>query len=144
MAKFLKNENIFFNVRLIYIVVALIFATVRQNITFFQPYLMSGVLNALIILGAGAIFLWDLIFLRNVIKTKYIWALAGLFVLTGVSVLLNYKYALVDNIKAAANMFIQFFVLYAVGNHISKERIHRDVTVIGSVLGALWLVTAVL
>ncbi len=144
MAKILKNENIFFNVRLIYIVVALLFATVRQNITALQPYLMSGVLNALIILGAGILFLWDIIFFRNVLKTKYIWALAGLFVFTGVSVLLNYKYALVDNVKAAANMFIQFFVLYAVGNRIPKERIHRDVTVIGSVLGAMWLVMVVL
>ncbi len=144
MAKILKNENIFFNVRLAYIVVALLFATLRQNITLFQPYLMSGVFNALIILGAGAVFLWDIIFFRNVLKTKYIWALALLFVLTGVSVLLNYKYALSDNIKATANMFIQFFVLYAVGNRMSKQRINCDVTVIGSALGAVWLVAVIL
>ena len=109
MAKILKNENTFFNVRLIYIVCILIYAAARQNITVIQPYLMSGVFNAAIILGAGVIFLWDLLFFRNVLKTKYIWTLAVLFGLTAVSVLLNYKYALVDNIKAAANMFIQFF-----------------------------------
>lgn len=143
MAKLLKNENTYFNIRLVYIVCILIYSAARQNITAIQPFLMSGIFNAAIIFGAGVIFLWDLIFFRNVLKTKYIWALAGLFVLTGVSILLNFKYALVDNVKAAANMFIQFFVLYAVGNRMTKERIHRDVTVIGSALGALWMVAVV-
>lgn len=142
MAKILKNENIFLNTRLVYIVCVLIYAMARQNITATQPLLMSGVLNVLATLGAGVIFLWDIAVFRNVLKTKYIWILVALFAATGVSTLLNTGYALVDNIKAAVNMFIQFFVLYAVGNRLTKERINRDVTVIGSALGALWMVAA--
>ena len=134
MAKILKNENIFLNTRLVYIVCVLIYAMARQNITATQPLLMSGVLNVLATLGAGVIFLWDIAVFRNVLKTKYIWILVALFAATGVSTLLNTGYALVDNIKAAVKMFIQFFVLYAVGNRLTKERINRDVTVICSAL----------
>ncbi len=140
MVKLLKNEKAFFNVRLVYIVCVLLYAIARQVIVATQPILMHSALNILAILGAGAIFLWDVIFFRNVLKTKYIWILAALFVATGISTLLNHGYAFSDNIKAAANMFIQFFVLYAVGNRMTKERINRDVTVIGSALGALWMI----
>ncbi len=144
MTKLLKNENIFGNVRLFYIACVLIYAVGRQNLPALQPFLMSDILNILSILGAGALFLWDILFFRNVLKTKYIWILVGIFAITITSSLFNTQYGLVDNIKAAANMFIQFFVLYAVGNRMTKERVNRDVKVIGNVLGAFWMIAVII
>lgn len=144
MTKLLRNENAFYNVRLVYIICVLLYALARQVIVATQPLFMNGIFNLLVIGGAGVIFLWDIIFFRNVLKTKYIWLLVALFVATGMSTLVYHSYELSDNVKAAANMFIQFFVLFAVGNRMTKERIRNDVTAIGSALGALWMICVII
>lgn len=143
MIKLLKNQNAFYNVRLVYIICVLLYALARQVIVATQPLFLHSAFNILAILGAGAVFLWDILFFRNVLKTKYIWLLVALFAATFVSILVYRTYDFVDNLKAAANMFIQFFVLYAVGSTMTKERIRRDVTAIGSALGALWMVAVI-
>ena len=66
MTKLLRNENAFYNVRLVYIICVLLYALARQVIVATQPLFMNGIFNLLVIGGAGVIFLWDIIFFRNI------------------------------------------------------------------------------
>ncbi len=139
MKKILKNETVFLNFRLAYIVFILLYSIARQIIVPTQSIFMHGAFNIVTVLVAGVIFVWDFLFFKNLFKSKHIWWLVALFAATGISIAINFRYALVDNIKAAANMFIQFFVLFAVGNRITKERINYDIKVIGNSLSIFWL-----
>ncbi len=144
MNKFFKNEKYFYDFRLGYVIFLLLYSVARQNVTALQPFLMNDILNYIVILFAGILFLWDILVFKNNIKTKYIWLLGVVFVLTLITSVVNFKYAFVENIKAAANMFIQFFVLYGMGKSLTKEHIDHEIKVIGSVLGAFWLVCVVI
>ena len=139
MKKKIKNETVFLNFRLVYIVFILLYSIARQIIVPTQSIFMHGAFNIVTVLVAGVIFVWDFLFFKNLFKSKYIWWLVALFAATGISIAINFRYALIDNIKAAANMFIQFFVLFAVGNRITKERIKYDIKVIGNLLSIFWL-----
>ncbi len=140
MGKCLKSESVYSNFRLAYMVYVLVYATVRQTIPSLQPLLMPELWNIIAILGAGSLFLWDVFYFRNTFKTKYILLLVALFALTCISTLLNAKYCLIDNVKAAANMFIQFFVFYVVSKNATKKQIDRDIKTIGYVLSSIWMV----
>ncbi len=138
----LKNEKIYLNVRLWYIVCVLIYSLARQFIVALQPVLMHNAFNIAAVGFAGLLFLWDIVAFRNSLKSKYIWLLIALFVATGISTLINFSHSFTDNVKAMANMFIQFFVLYAVGKGLTRERLDGEIKVIGSAVGALWMVAA--
>lgn len=142
--QFLKKESVYNNVRLVCVVLMLLYAILRQNVTALQPYLMSDILNVLVMAAAGLLFVWDLAFFRNGIRTKYIWILAALFACTLLSTAIHIRYGLTDNLKAAANLFIQFFVLYAVGNKMSRQRIDREIKVIGTSIGVVWFIAVVI
>ncbi len=140
MEKYLKNENAFSHFRLIYIIYVLIYSTARQTIPVLQPLLMFDFWNIIAILGAAIVFLWDIFYFRSTLKTKYIWILVALFGLTCISTLLNAKYCFVDNIKATANMFIQFFVFYVVSKNSTRKSIDKDIKVIGYSLSIMWMI----
>ena len=142
--QFLKKESVYNNVRLVCVVLMLLYAILRQNVTALQPYLMSDILNVLVMAAAGLLFVWDLAFFRNGIRTKYIWILAALFACTLLSTAIHIRYGLTDNLKAAANLFIQFFVLYAVGSSMSRQRIDREIKVIGTSIGVVWFIAVVI
>ncbi len=140
----LRDEKLYSNIRLIYITAVLIYSLLRQFVVAVQPILMSNVFNTVIILAAGILFLWDIAVFRNVLKTKYIWLLVAVFAATLLTTVVNFKYAFVDNIKAAANMFIQFFILYAAGNKLTRERIDKEIRVIATAVSGLWFVTGII
>lgn len=138
----LKNEKLYNNVRLTYLAWLLLYATLRQNVTALQPILTHNVWNLAAVLIGGGLFLWDLFFFRRALKAKYIWILAAVFAAAVLSVVINYRYSFVDNVKAVANMFIQFFVVYTVGTGLSKDRIKKEVNIIGNILCLAWFITA--
>lgn len=140
--QFLKNEKRYSQVRLIYLVWLLLYATLRQNVTALQPVLMPGLWNVAAVAVAGVLFLWDLLCFRRVLKAKYIWILVAVFVAAVLSVIINFRYSFVDNVKAVANMFIQFFVVYTVGVGISRDQIRRELKVIGTALSLAWFIAA--
>ena len=140
MLEKLKREVLYSKVRLFYIVVVLLYSLARQFIVALQPVLMLSVFNLAVIGAAGLICLWDIICFRNIFKAKYIWILAVLFAFTLISTVLNIDYGFSDNIKAAANMFIQFFVLYVVASDYKKEDIDKDIKVIGNAVGVFWMI----
>ncbi len=138
----LKNETVFENVRLAYVAVLMVYSIARQMIVPLQPFFIHSAYNYLAMGLAIMIFLWDLSCFRNVLRARYLWILVGMFACTLIVSAMNFRYALMDNIKAAANMFIQFFVLYAVNRDASAQRLKRDVRVISKVLCIFWFVAA--
>lgn len=144
MLKILKNETLFFNVRMWYIVFLLVYSVARQNITALQPVLIWEVWNIIAILLAGIIFLWHFISFKSFFKTKYIWLLVVAFAVSCISTLINIEFTFIDNVKAIANMFIQFFVLFSIGTQVPKERIKSEVRAIGVGISLLWMIAALI
>lgn len=138
----LKNKDLFFNVRLVYVVSVLLYALLRQNVTALQPFLMQGWLNVAITLFAAVLILWDLLCFRNFLKTKYVWILAAVAFLTAIVSVVYYRYSFVDNVKACINMVINFFVLYSIGCDMTRKRVHREIQVLGNALGLVWGIAA--
>ncbi len=143
MRKFLSSKNHYHLARLIYALALLIYAALRQNVTALQPYLMDSRLNLIVVGCAGLIFLWDLIFFRYCLKTRYSPILIAFFALSLLSSVLNTSYAFSDSIKACANLFIQFFVLFCLGPEFSKKRAISELKLISHVFGAIWAVPVV-
>ncbi len=144
MPGFLKSDKNFYNARLAYIVFVLLYSIARQYIVAFQPVLMNDIFNFVVVFFAGIVFLWDFIFHKNVIKTKNTVILSVIFLLTLLISIIKFKYGFIDNIKAAANMFIQFFVLYSTGKKMTKDRIKFEIKVIGLALSVFWMIAALI
>lgn len=138
----LKNKELFLNVRLVYVVLMLLYALLRQNVTALQPFLMQGWLNMAITLFAGVLILWDVLCFRNFLKTKYIWILASVVFLTAVVSVVYFRYSFVDNIKACINMVINFFVLYSIGSDMTRTRVDWEMQVLGNALCLAWGIAA--
>ena len=138
--KLLKNEKLYSGLRLGYIIVVILYSLARQNITALQPYLMGDILNLAVIGIAVLLVFWDAVIFRNIWKTKYIWLLAVFGVLTVISSLAGFRYGYIENIKAIANLFIQFCLLYVVGVKKSSEDIKKELRIIADCVGAVWFV----
>ena len=93
MKKIIKNETVFLNFRLVYIVFILLYSIARQIIVPTQSIFMHGAFNIVTVLVAGVIFVWDFLFFKNLFKSKYIWWLVALFAATGISIAINFRYA---------------------------------------------------
>ncbi len=140
----LKNEKLYSGIRLGYIITVILYSLARQNITALQPYLMGDVLNLAVIGIAALLVLWDAVIFRNIWKTKYIWLLAAFGVLTVISSFAGFRYGYVENIKAIANLFIQFCLLFVVGITKTVRDIKKEVRIIGNCVGAAWFVAALI
>lgn len=140
MLKLLKNESLHSTIRAGYIVVLILYALARQNVTALQPYLMNDILNLFVIGVAGLLVLWDVVIFRNIWKTKYIWLLAGFGVLTVISSALGFKYGYMENVKTIANLFIQFCLLYVVSVKKDRKSLEKEFRVIATAVSAVWLV----
>jgi len=140
--KLFKNENAYRNARLGFVLFVVLYSLLRQNITAIQPFLIHDAFNMALTLLAGVLVLWDLAVFKNLFKMKHIWWLIAFFALTMVSVLTNVRYGLVDSLKTAVNLFVQFFALYVVSAQSSRERLVHEVKVIGNTLCAVWFVAA--
>ncbi len=140
MLKLLKKESLYSNMRIGYIIVLIVYSLARQNVTALQPYLMSDILNLLVIGVAGLLVLWDVVIFRNIWKTKYIWLLAAFGVLTVISSVIGFKYGYVENIKTLANLFIQFCLLFVVGARKNRRELEKDFRIISTAVSAIWLI----
>lgn len=138
----LKSKELFFNVRIVYVVFMLLYALLRQNVTALQPFLMQGWLNVAITLFAAVLIVWDILCFRNFLKTKYIWILASVAFLSVIMSVVYYRYGFVDNIKACINMFIHFFVLYSLGSDMKRSRVDKEMQVLGNALCLAWGIAA--
>lgn len=142
--KLLKKESLYSNIRIGYIIAVMIYSLARQNITALQPYLMGEILNLAVIGIAGLLVLWDVVIFRNIWKTKYIWILAAFGVFTVISSIAGFKYGYVENVKAIANLFIQFCLLYVVGVKKDNKSLEKEFRIIGNGLAAFWFVAALI
>lgn len=140
MLKLLKNEKLYSNIRIVYIIFLIIYALARQNITALQPYLLSDLLNVAVIGIAGVLVCWDVFVFKNIWQTKYIWLLGGFGVFTVISSCVGFKYGYVENVKTLANLFIQFCLLYVVGVNKSSKELKKEVSVVSTSIGFLWLI----
>lgn len=138
----LKNEKVYSGIRLGYIVAVILYSLARQNITALQPYLMGDILNLAVIGIAAVLVLWDVVFFRNIWKTKYIRILAAFGVLTVISSVAGFRYGYIENVKAIANLFIQFCLLYVVGIRKSQTDIKKEIRVIGNGVGIAWFIAS--
>lgn len=143
MLKCLKNENLFSGIRLVYIIATIVYSLARQNITALQPYLMSDILNVIVIGFAAVLVLWDVIILKNIWKTKYISILIVFVGLTVISSIVGFKYGYIENIKALANLFIQFFLLFVVSVKKDSTALKKEVCIISNAVGIFWFVPAI-
>lgn len=142
--KQLRNKNLYGCVRLAFVLFAILFSLLRQNITAIQPFLLSDIWAVALTLFAGILVLWDVFIFRNVFKMKYIWWLVAFFVLTAVSVLLNLRYGFMDSIKSVINLFIQFFALYVVCADYKRKQLNHELKIICNVLCVVWGIAAVI
>lgn len=144
MLKCLKNENLFSGIRLVYIITTIVYSLARQNITALQPYLMSDILNVIVIGVAAVLVLWDVIIFKNIWKTKYISILIAFVGLTVISSIVGFKYGYIENIKALANLFIQFFLLFVVSVKKDSAALKKEVCIISNAVGVFWFVPAII
>ncbi len=144
MLKLLKNESLYSKIRIGYIITVILYSLARQNVTALQPYLMSDILNLAVIGVAGLLVAWDVFIFRNIWKTKYIWVLAGFAVLTVISSVAGFKYGYIENVKALANLFIQFCLLFVVSLKKDRKGLEKEMRVIGNGISAAWFVAALI
>ena len=140
MLKFLKNEKLFSGFRVFYIITVIIYSLSRQNITALQAFLMSDILNVIVILFAGALVCWDVFIFKNIWKTKYISLLIVFTALTVVSSIVGFKYGYIENIKAIANIFIQFFLLYVVSVKKDSNELKKEASIVANAIGGFWAI----
>ncbi len=144
MLNLLKKESLYSNVRVGYIITLIIYSLARQNITALQPYLMSDILNLLVIGVAGLIVCWDVFIFKNIWKTKYIWILAAFAGFTVISSAVGFRYGYIENIKTLANLFIQFCLLFVVGLKKERQDLEKEIRIISTVVSAIWLIAVVI
>lgn len=143
MLNHLKNEKLFSGIRLAYIIAVIIYSLARQNITALQPYLMSDILNVIVIAVAAVLVCWDVFVFKNIWKTKYIPILIVFVILTVISSVVGFKYGYIENIKALANLFIQFFLFFVVSVKKDSISLKKEACTIANAVGGFWAIPAV-
>lgn len=105
---------------------------------------MSDILNLAVIGVAGVLVLWDAVVFKNIWKTKYIWLLIAFAGFTIISSFVGIKYGFIENMKAIANIFIQFGLLYVVGARKDRKALEKEAGIIATAVGAAWAIPVVI
>ena len=141
MLKKLSKENIFAQIRTIYIWVYIAFIGLMET----TPLCVwtngaswpSLIYNGLAI-GGALLLVWDFIARRVLFKAKYCGILILFLAVTVFSCVLNMKYGIADNVKTLVWSCIQIFLLAAVDTDLPKEKNEKRFRAVMQGLSGLW------
>lgn len=126
----LATPNYIWTLERVFITLFFAYAVLGSNNITYGNSIISYVMWPTLVLGCG-LGLYRLIHFKSYKKMTGILAMIGMLISIGISTLVNYKYALKDNLVFCLYWFLFFFVLYAVEAGKPFDRVKKDFQYIG-------------
>ena len=140
-----KCSKLFANVRFAYILFYMVY--IAGAITPIRLISDSNPLNALVYsllaISGGILLFIDLLYQKTLFKSKNCGLLVLFVISLGISIVLNMKYGLTNNLKTFAWTCIQLFLFASIDTEQSSELHFKHIQVLTETFSAIWLIWSI-